>query len=259
MLPLFTATSFLVSCGSFKSCWYYNDGIYGDAPPPKKQYSKSSDGKYYKNYFGEKAKELADNNQNIVLDSLLQQTKVTMRMLVSTSMYMAMVLMVFIMIMTFLLERLLSSPLVETSQISTLDSWSYHYEPYYYGWSYYNTLIMHIIHIIIATTLITITMEIDYYSNPNQYVASSGRRGAPASGNFNLRSNSSNSVDGKGYSSYQIQQPMEMLVQLIIMLDGVHRIAYQILLLRKTKVSENKSSDFMTRDYSTKRNYQIEL
>mgnify|MGYP007000174566 CR=1 len=39
LLPLFATLFLITSCGSFSPVGYYNDGIYGDTPPPKKQYT----------------------------------------------------------------------------------------------------------------------------------------------------------------------------------------------------------------------------
>ena len=74
LFPLSAVLFIINSCGSFSPVGYYNDGIYGDPLPPKKQYSNNNDGKYYKKYFGDKAKELADNNRNVEADSLSTPT-----------------------------------------------------------------------------------------------------------------------------------------------------------------------------------------
>jgi hypothetical protein len=36
LLPLFAVLFLITSCGSFSPVGYYNDGIYGDTPPSKK-------------------------------------------------------------------------------------------------------------------------------------------------------------------------------------------------------------------------------
>ena len=75
LLPLLAVLFLVTSCGTFSPVGYYNDGIYGDISTPKKQYKNNTDGKYYKKYFGDKAKELADNNRDEEVDSLSKPTQ----------------------------------------------------------------------------------------------------------------------------------------------------------------------------------------
>ena len=91
-----------------------------------------------------------------------------------------MVLMVFILIMIISTGVVIVPPLVETSQISALNYWSYHYEPYYHGWSCTNPYYYYYPYYYRYDCYNHYGNY--YYSNPNQYVRSSGRRGAPARG-----------------------------------------------------------------------------
>ena len=255
MLILFTATSLIVSCGSFSAVSYYNDGIYGDVPPPQKKYSKSSNGKYYKNYFGEKAEELADNNQNIVLDTLAtDQSSNGNAGTVNINVYGYGSHGIYNDYDHFYWNSYYQRPWWRHHRYRPWNYWSYHYEPYYYGWSYYNPYYSYYSYHYRYDPYYNHYGNY-YYSNPNQYVRSAGRRGLPAGGNNNLRSNSSNSVDGQGYS-----------VQRRTANGNISTTNYNVGRRSSNKIlnttsaqnttQQNKSSVFMTQDYSNKRNYR---
>ena len=255
MMILFTASSLIVSCGSFNPVSYYSDGIYGDAPPPQKQYSKSSNGKYYKNYFGEKAEELADNNQNIVLDTLAtNQSNNGNAGSVDINVYGYGSHGIYHDYDHFYWGSYYHRPWWRHHRYRPWNYWPYHYEPYYHGWSYYNPYYSYYPYYYRYDPYYN-HYGYYYYSNPNQYVRSSGRRGAPASGNSNLRSNSSYSVAGIGYSMQSRSANGNVSTTNY---NVGRRISNSISNTSSTQNTsqQNKSSDFMTRDYSTKRNYR---
>ena len=255
MMILFTATSLIVSCGSFNPVSYYNDGIYGDAPPPQKQYSKSSNGRYYKNYFGEKAEELADNNQNIVLDTLATNQSNNGNVgTVDINVYGYGSHGIYHDYDHFYWGSYYHRPWWRHHRYRPWNYWPYHYEPYYHGWSYYSPYYSYYPYYYRYDPYYNHYGNY-YYSNPNQYVRSSGRRGAPARENSNLRSNSSYSVDGKGYS---VQSRTANGNVSTTNYNVGRRISNSIsnTTFTQNTSQQNKSSDFMTRDYSTKRNYR---
>ena len=109
----------------------------------------------------------------------------------------------------------------------------------YYGWSYYNPYYP-IIHIIITTILIIITMEIiitPILINMEKFWAC-----CATSVNSSLRSNTSTSVNGQGYS-VQRQQPTEISVQRIITLKTASNSISNTTDTQNTS-QQNKSSDF---------------
>ena len=203
LLPLFAILFLITSCGSFSPVGYYNDGIYGDIPPPKKQYNNKTDGKYYKKYFGDKAKELADNNRDMEVDSLSKPTQnnrdidninINVYGYGSHGFYHD---------YNYHWNDYYYRPWWRHYRYRPWHSWSYYYEPYYYGWSHYSPYYSYYPYSYYGYNPYYHYYGSSYYTNPNQYVASSGRRGAPVRGTSNMRSNSTNSLSG---DSYQIQR-----------------------------------------------------
>ena len=203
LLPLFAILFLITSCGSFSPVGYYNDGIYGDTPPPKKQYTNNTDGNYYKKYFGDKAKELADNNRDEEIDSLSTPTQsnrdidninINVYGYGSHGLYHN---------YSYHWNDYYYRPWWRHYRYRPWHSWSYYYEPYYYGWSHNSPYYAYYPYSYYGYNPYYHYYGSSYYTNPNQYVASSGRRGAPARGTSNTRSNSTNSLSG---DSYQIQR-----------------------------------------------------
>ena len=84
-------------------------------------------------------------------------------------------------------------------------------------------------------------------------MASSGRRGTPARGTSNMRSNSTSSLSGDSYQ-FQRRSPNGTINYVNY---NVGRHASNSTTTPTETVSQQKNtSDFMTRDYSSKRNYR---
>lgn len=242
----------VTSCGSFRPVSYFNDGIYGDPPSPKTKYSKSSDGKYYKDYFGEKAEELANNYQNISIDTLatnpdndqnVDSVTINVYGYGSHGFYHD--------YDDFYWGNYYHRPFWRHYRYRPWHYWSYHhYEPYYYGWSFYNPYSSYYPYYRYHPYYSNYGYH--YSSNPNQYVKSTGRRGAPSRGS-DFRANSSRSLNGQGLG-IERRLPNGRSSALNI---NAGRRAHNSNSRAATQTSQqNKSSDFMTRDYSTKRNYR---
>ena len=253
LLPLFAILFLITSCGSFSPVGYYNDGIYGDIPPPKEQYNNKTDGKYYKKYFGDKAKELADNNRDMEVDSLSKPTQnnrdidninINVYGYGSHGFYHD---------YNYHWNDYYYRPWWRHYRYRPWHSWSYYYEPYYYGWSHYSPYYTYYPYSYYGYNPYYHYYGSSYYTNPNQYVASSGRRGAPVRGTSNMRSNSTNSLSG---DSYQIQRRFAN--------GTINTVNYNVGRRRSSNAStsavkesgQNDGSNFMTRDYSSKRNYR---
>ena len=84
-------------------------------------------------------------------------------------------------------------------------------------------------------------------------MASSGRRGAPARGTSNTRSNTTNSLSG---DSYQIQRRSPNGTINTVNYNAGRRTSNSTPTPTANEGQQNNSSDFMTRDYTSKRNYQ---
>ena len=136
LLSLFATLFLITSCGSFSPVGYYNDGIYGDTPPPKKQYTNNTDSKYYKKYFGDKAKELADNNRDVEIDSLSTPTQ-SNRDIDNINVY-GYGSHGFYHDHNYHWNDYYYRPWWKHHRYRPWHSWSYYYEPYYYGWSHYS-------------------------------------------------------------------------------------------------------------------------
>ena len=253
LLPLFAILFLITSCGSFSPVGYYNDGIYGDTPPPKKRYSKNTDSKYYKKYFGDKAKELADNNRDVEVDSLSTPTQsnrdidninINVYGYGSHGFYHD---------YNYHWNDYYYRPWWRHHRYRPWHSWSYYYEPYYYGWSHYSPYYAYYPHSYYGYNPYYHYYGSSYYTNPKQYVASSGRRGAPARGTSNMRSNSTNSLSG---DSYQIQRRSPNGTINTVNYNVGRRTSSNAPTSTAKESEQNNTSNFMTRDYSSKRNYR---
>ena len=253
LVPLFAVLFLITSCGSFSPVGYYNDGIYGDTPPPTKQYTKSTNGKYYKKHFEDMAIELGNNNRDVEIDSLSTPTQsyrdidninINVYGYGSHGFYHD---------YNYHIIDYYYRPWWRHHRYQPWYSWSYYYEPYFYGWSHYSPYYAHYPYSYYGYNPYYHYYGSSYYTNPNQYVASSGRRGAPARGTSNLRNNSINSLSG---DSYQIQHWSPN--------GTINTLNYNIGRLTSnrtttptaTESQQNNNSDFMTRNYSSKRNYR---
>jgi len=253
LLPLFAILFLITSCGSFSPVGYYNDGIYGDIPPPKKQYNNKTDGKYYKKYFGDKAKELADNNRDMEVDSLSKPTQnnrdidninINVYGYGSHGFYHD---------YNYHWNDYYYRPWWRHYRYRPWHSWSYYYEPYYYGWSHYSPYYTYYPYSYYGYNPYYHYYGSSYYTNPNQYVASSGRRGAPVRGTSNIRSNSTNSLSR---DSYQIQRRFANGTINMINYNVGRRTSSNASTSAVKESGQNDGSNFMTRDYSSKRNYR---
>ena len=63
---LMSFTVLHISCGSFETVSYYNDGIYGDEAVASQSQKETSNGVYYKKYFDEKAVEATQDSGGIL-------------------------------------------------------------------------------------------------------------------------------------------------------------------------------------------------
>ena len=253
LLPLFAILFLITSCGSFSPVGYYNDGIYGDIPPPRKQYKNKTDGKYYKKYFGDKAKELADNNRNVEVDSLSKPTKNNREIdNININVY-GYGSHGFYHDYNYHWNDYYYRPWWRHYRYRPWHSWSYYYEPYYYGWSHYSPYYTYYPYSYYGYNPYYHYYGSSYYTNPNQYVASSGRRGAPVRGTFNMRSNSTNSLSG---DSYQIQRRFANSTINTVNYNVGRRTSSNASTSAVKESGQNDGSNFMTRDYSTKRNYR---
>ncbi|MDG1823502.1 MAG: hypothetical protein P8H45_01225 [Flavobacteriaceae bacterium] len=253
LLPLFAILFLINSCGSFSPVGYYNDGIYGDTPPPKKRYTKNTDGKYYKKYFGDKAKELVDNNRDVEIDSLstpsqsnrdINNININVYGYESHGFYHD---------YNYQWNNYYYRPWVRHHRYRPWYSWSYYYEPYYYGWSHYSPYYAYYPHSYYGFNPYYHYYGSSYYTNPKQYVASSGRRGTPARGASNMRSNSTNSLSG---DSYQIQRHSPNGSISTVNYNVSRRTSSSAPTSTAKESEQNNASNFMTRDYSNKRNYR---
>ena len=253
LLPLFAILFLISSCGSFSPVGYYYDGIYGDTPPPQKRYTKNFDGKYYKKYFGDKAKELAENNRDVEIDSLSTPTQsnrdidninINVYGYGSHGFYHD---------YNFHWNYNYYPPWWRHYRYRPWHSWSYYLEPYYYGWPHYNPYYAYYPFSYYGYNPYYNYYGPSYYTNPNQYVESSGRRGAPLRRTSNTRSNFTNSLSG---DSYQIQRRSPN--------GTINTVNYNVGRGKSINVptstakenEQNNASNFMTRDYSSKRNYR---
>ena len=253
LLPLFAILFLITSCGSFSPVGYYNDGIYGDIPPPKKQYNNKTDGKYYKKYFGDKAKELADNNRDMEVDSLSKPTQnnrdidninINVYGYGSHGFYHD---------YNYQSNDYYYRPWWRHYRYRPWHYWSYYYEPYYYGWSHYSPYYTYYPYSYYGYNPYYHYYGSSYYTNPNQYVASSGRRGAPVRATSNMRSNSTNSLSG---DSYQIQRRFANGTINTVNYNVGRRTSSNASTSAVKESGQNDGSNFMTRDYSSKRNYR---
>ena len=253
LLPLFAILFLITSCGSFSPVGYYNDGIYGDIPPPRKQYNNKTDGKYYKKYFGDKAKELADNNRDMAVDSLSKPTQNILALdNINIHVY-GYGSHGFYHDYNYHWNDYYYRPWWRHYRYRPWHSWSYYYEPYYYGWSHYSPYYTYYPYSYYGYNPYYHYYGSSYYTNPNQYVASSGRRGAPVRGTSNLRSNSTNSLSG---DSYQIQRRFANGTINTVNYNVGRRTSSNASTSAVKESGQNDGSNFMTRDYSSKRNYR---
>ena len=253
LLPLFAILFLITSCGSFSPVGYYNDGIYGDIPPPRKQYKNKTDGKYYKKYFGDKAKELADNNRDMEVDSLskpTQNNRDTDNININVYGYGSHG---FYHDYNYHWNDYYYRPWWRHYRYRPWHSWSYYYEPYYYGWSHYSPYYTYYPYSYYGYNPYYHYYGSSYYTNPNQYVASSGRRGAPVRETSNMRGNSTNSLSG---DSYQIQRRFANGTINTVNYNVGRRTSSNASTSAVKESGQNDGSNFMTRDYSTKRNYR---
>ena len=253
LLPLFAILFLITSCGSFSPVGYYNDGIYGDIPPLRKQYKNKTDGKYYKKYFGDKAKELADNNRDMEVDSLskpTQNNRDTDNININVYGYGSHG---FYHDYNYHWNDYYYRPWWRHYRYRPWHSWSYYYEPYYYGWSHYSPYYTYYPYSYYGYNPYYHYYGSSYYTNPNQYVASSGRRGAPLRETSNMRSNSTNSLSG---DSYQIQRRFANGTINTVNYNVGRRTSSNASTSAVKESGQNDGSNFMTRDYSTKRNYR---
>lgn len=253
LLPLFAILFLITSCGSFSPVGYYNDGIYGDIPPLRKQYKNKTDGKYYKKYFGDKAKELADNNRDMEVDSLskpTQNNRDTDNININVYGYGSHG---FYHDYNYHWNDYYYRPWWRHYRYRPWHSWSYYYEPYYYGWSHYSPYYTYYPYSYYGYNPYYHYYGSSYYTNPNQYVASSGRRGAPVRGTSNMRSNSTNSLSG---DSYQIQRRFANGTINTVNYNVGRRTSSNASTSAVKESGQNDGSNFMTRDYSSKRNYR---
>lgn len=253
LLPLFAILFLITSCGSFSPVGYYNDGIYGDIPPPEKQYKNKTDGKYYKKYFEDKAKELADKNRDMEVDSLSKSTqnnRDTDHININVYGYGSHG---FYHDYNYHWNDYYYRPWWRHYRYRPWHSWSYYYEPYYYGWSHYSPYYTYYPYSYYGYNPYYHYYGSSYYTNPNQYVASSGRRGAPVRGTSNMRSNSTNSLSG---DSYQIQRRFANGTINTVNYNVGRRTSSNASTSAVKESEQNDGSNFMTRDYSTKRNYR---
>jgi hypothetical protein len=84
-------------------------------------------------------------------------------------------------------------------------------------------------------------------------VASSGRRGAPERGTSNMRSSSTNLLSG---DSYQIQRRSPNGTINTVNYNVGRRTSSNAPTSMAKESEKNNTSNFMTRDYSSKRNYR---
>ena len=252
LFPLSAVLFIINSCGSFSPVGYYNDGIYGDPLPPKKQYSNNNDGKYYKKYFGDKAKELADNNRNVEADSLstptlnnrdVENININVYGYGSHGFYHD---------LNYIWNDNYYRPWWRHYRYRPWNSWSYYYEPYYFSWSHYSPYYAYHPYFYYGYNPYYHYYGPSYYANSKQYVASSGRRGSPSAGTSNMRSNSTNSLSG---DSFYIQRRSAN--------GSINNVNYNIgrrtsngVQTSRVNKSQDNTSDFMTRDYSSKPNYR---
>ena len=253
LLPLFAILFLITSCGSFSPVGYYNDGIYGDTPPPKKQYTSNTDDKYYEKYFGDKAKELADNNQDVEIDSLstpkqsnrdIDNININVYGYGSHGFYHD---------HNYHWNDYYYRPWWKYHRYRPWHSWSYHYEPYYYGWSHYSPYYSYYPYSHYGYNPYYHHYGSSYFTNTKQYVASSGRRGAPERGTSNMRSNSTNLLNG---DSYQIQRRSPNGTVNTVNYNVGRRTSSNAPTSVAKESKQNNTSNFMTRDYSSKRNYR---
>ena len=253
LLPLFAVLFLITSCGSFSPVGYYNDGIYGDILSPKKQYNNSTDGKYYKKYFGDKAKELADNNRNVEVDSLSKPTKNNREIdNININVY-GYGSHGFYHDYNYHWNDYYYRPWWRHYRYRPWNSWAYYYEPYYYGWSHYSPYYTYYPYSYYGYNPYYHYYGSSYYTNPNQYVASVGRRGAPVRGTSNIRSNSTNSLSG---DTYQIQRRFANGTINTVNYNVGRRTSSNVSTSLVKKSGQNDASNFMTRDYSSNRNYR---
>ena len=108
-----------------------------------------------------KAEELADNNQNIVLDTLAtNQSNNGNAGSVDINVYGYGSHGIYHDYDHFYWGSYYHRPWWRHHRYRPWNYWPYHYEPYYHGWSYYNTYYFYYPYYYLATILITITMEI---------------------------------------------------------------------------------------------------
>jgi len=253
LLPLFAVMFLITSCGSFSPVGYYNDGIYGDTPTPKKQYTNNSDGEYYKKYFGDKAKELADIKQDVEVDSLstptqnkrdLDNININVYGYGSHGFYHD---------YNYHWNDYHYRPWWRHYRYRPWHSWSYHYEPYYYGWPHYRIYYSHYPYSYYGYNPYYHNYGLSYYTNPNKYVASTGRRGAPVRANSNMRSNSTNLLR---VDSFQTQRRSSNGTINTVNYNFGRRTSSSSQNSKANKSPQNNSSDFLTRNYSRQRDYR---
>ena len=253
LLPLFAILFLITSCGSFSPVGYYNDGIYGDIPPPKKQYNNKTDGKYYKKYFGDKAKELADNNRDMEVDSLSKPTQNNRNIdNININVY-GYGSHGFYHDYNYHWNDFYYRPWWRHYRYRPWHSWPYYYEPYYYGWSHYSPYYAYYPHYYYGYNPYYHNYGSIYYTNRNQYVASSGRRGTPVRGTSNITTNSTNSLSG---NSYQIQHNYPNGTVSVVNYNVGRQKSSSTTASTEKESEGNDSSNFMRRDYSSKRDYR---
>lgn len=252
-LPLFAILFLITGCGSFNPVGYYNDGIYGDTTTYKKRYSKNTDSKYYKKYFGDMAKELADNNRNgdVEIDSLstpTQSNRDTDNININVYGYGSHG---FYHDYNYSWNDYYYRPWWRHHRYRPWHSWSYYDEPYYFGWSPYSPY--YVYYPYYGYNHYYRYYGSNYYTNQKQYVANSGRRGAPARGTSNMISNSTNSLSG---DSYQIQRSYPNGTINTVNFNVGRRTSKDTPTSTINKTKQSNLSNFMTQDYSNKRNYR---
>lgn len=259
---LMVVAIFISSCGSFQPVAHYDDGIYGDTPIASSNNKNYADQGYYKKYFSDKAQEYAqEENQDaigkndVLVDTLITNSQdhrsydninINYYGYGSHGFY----------------NRYDNywdyhyRPW-RNHRYRSWHSWSYHHEPYHYGWSYYSPYYSFYPYYNYHYNYNPYygNYGSGYYQNPKNKVKASGRRGAPV-GNSQPRNGTTYERSGRNnYSTSRTTSAgktntIDSNVGRRFVRDQTTNSGV------KNEVQGRDSSDFMTRDYSSGRNYR---